>query len=182
MPDGWVHQNATISVATTLATTALLQAVGINHEWAHTAQIAGGSLIGIVLSPDLDIDKGFLAFKEMERTVPVLGWLVSKTFRLYWMPYSLAIPHRATFSHGPILSTLIRLVYLSPLIGVLTYFGQLAAWDWFGFSLWDYVVADPWRFWSAIIRIVIGLILADTCHFALDWAHGQHGKENRDGY
>lgn len=181
MPDGHVHDAGVTAVAVTLSTVTALQLAGTITSWHDLVPMVGGSLIGWVMSPDLDIDKGFIAFHQVESAIPMAGWVVSHFFRLYWLPYSLAIPHRGLLSHAPVLSTLIRILYLLPVTSIIIYILQLYAYEWLHFSLWDYALANSGELWHLSALALIGLILADTCHFLLDWAHGQHGKDNRDG-
>lgn len=60
---------------------------------------------GLYLSPDLDIV-----------STPYNRWHFLK---FIWLPYQKWITHRSIFSHGLIIGTIIRLLYLSFIIGVL---------------------------------------------------------------
>lgn len=52
---------------------------------------------GLMFGPDLDLDS-----KPYRRWGPL---------KLLWWPYQVALPHRSVLSHGPILGTIIRIVY-----------------------------------------------------------------------
>ena len=58
---------------------------------------------GLMFGPDLDIHS--LQYKRW-------GW-----FRWFWLPYRFCLPHRSIWSHGFLLGTCLRLLYL--LIGVI---------------------------------------------------------------
>jgi uncharacterized metal-binding protein len=52
---------------------------------------------GLMFGPDLDLDS-----KPYRRWGPL---------KFLWKPYQAALPHRSVLSHGPILGTIIRIVY-----------------------------------------------------------------------
>jgi uncharacterized metal-binding protein len=52
---------------------------------------------GLMFGPDLDLDS-----KPYRRWGPL---------KILWWPYQVALPHRSVLSHGPILGTIIRIVY-----------------------------------------------------------------------
>ncbi|MGH9802748.1 MAG: metal-binding protein [Blastocatellia bacterium] len=63
--------------------------------------IATGAMLfsGLMFGPDLDL---------MSR--PYKRW---GPLRFIWKPYQIALPHRSTLSHGPVLGTAIRIVYFA---------------------------------------------------------------------
>lgn len=70
---------------------------------------------GLMFSGDLDVKS--VQYKRW-------GW-----FRWIWVPYQKWVPHRSPLSHGPVLGTLTRLVYLT--VWLLLLFGlftQSAGW------------------------------------------------------
>jgi uncharacterized metal-binding protein len=52
---------------------------------------------GLMFGPDLDLDS-----KPYRRWGPL---------KFLWKPYQAALPHRSVLSHGPVLGTIIRIVY-----------------------------------------------------------------------
>lgn len=102
-----------------------------------------GAIVGTLwLSPDLDL-KSDAYF----RWGPLRG---------FWLPYVKLMPHRSLFSHLPVLSDLIRVIYLGfPLVILLTftpYETAVIAWlDEFGLSFF------------------LGLTFATTLHTTLDY-------------
>lgn len=54
---------------------------------------------GLMFGPDLDL-----------QSRPYSRW---GPFRFIWKPYQVAMPHRSTLSHGPVLGTAIRVAYFA---------------------------------------------------------------------
>lgn len=105
----------------------------------------GGSLVGIFLSPDLDIDH-----KTISETILIeKGKLFGYLFFVYWYPYARLIAHRSTWSHTPLLGTFIRLLY----------------------ALWPLLIFAEYRallfreFWAWVL---LGLVVSDTAHWLMD--------------
>lgn len=67
--------------------------------------------------------------------------------RFYFLFYARLAHHRG-LSHLPIIGTLTRLAYISPLLIIAAYFG---------------VPFGPWFLW-----VLLGLMLSDTVHFIHD--------------
>ena len=63
---------------------------------------------GFMLGPDLDIHS-----IQYKRWGPI---------RWIWLPYQRALKHRSRLSHGPIIGTAIRVVYLSVWVVIFTFF------------------------------------------------------------
>lgn len=116
-----------------------------------------GNLVGILVTPDLDVDAGNISDTFIRKVSPSAQWL----WRKFWTPYSLSVPHRGVVSHFPVISTLIRLGYIMAglnLVKVLWWvIARIVGWDdtlhftW----LWD------WSFFW-------GLVHVDTMHFLAD--------------
>ena len=70
-----------------------------------------GALAGILLSPDLDQD----GLTNSETVVFRRSRILGHTFFIYWYLYAIVIKHRSPWSHFPILGTVVRVAYLSPL-------------------------------------------------------------------
>lgn len=180
MPDAHVHAGSVKAVAAILTTTAALQLVGLNKSWYDTLPIAVGSLIGLVIDCDLDIDAGTLPMHQLERAA-LPGWILGHFFAFYWKPYALLIKHRSLVSHAPVFSTLLRVAYLIPLVVAFTFLVRSLMPTLFYGELWPFVITHKDTLVWIGTRMLIGLIMADTTHFFMDFAHGQYGKENRDG-
>lgn len=128
MPNGVVHNTATLVLAAGCAPFA---------PW-----VAGGCLVNLVLTPDLDLNGSKPGAKLLSSITPMLGL----AHNLYWYPYGLLFKHRGV-SHWPFIGTATRLLYFVPLWPVLWYYG------------------DREQLWLA----VAGLCLADMLHAGLDW-------------
>lgn len=94
MPNATTHDSITwIMVPFTYA--------GAEMMWAdHTISvIATASMLfsGLMFGPDLDL-----------KSRPYRRW---GPLRFLWKPYQAALPHRSVLSHGPVLGTIIRIVY-----------------------------------------------------------------------
>lgn len=144
MPSGKTHSTATLIIATGLGVAAY------QNGWP-VIPLAAGALAGLVLTPDLDVPNGSISDAYMRKTG---GCLVGALWSLFWMPYRKIITHRSILSHGPLIGTAIRLLYLFGL--------PLLAW-----RLLSGVVILPdlpaWWPWP-----VAGLVAADTTHYIMD--------------
>lgn len=94
MPSGQTHDRLTW-----IGTPVVVLGVGwVSHLWPLGA-IAGASYLvgGLFFSPDLD------TYSRPYQRWGYLRWL--------WWPYQQWIPHRSVLSHGPIIGTMLRLLY-----------------------------------------------------------------------
>ena len=80
--------------------------------------LATGAMLfsGLMFGPDLDLNS-----RPYNRWGPL---------KLLWKPYQAALPHRSTLSHGPMLGTVIRVVYF---LLVFTAFGATVMFLWNGY-------------------------------------------------
>lgn len=106
MPSGSTHDRITLwslPIVTGLA-------VAFTRSSNLTLMISGGFLFsGLMLSPDLDLPS---------RPYKRWGWL-----RWIWIPYQKALRHRSVFSHGLVIGTTLRVLYL---VSWLVVFGVLS--------------------------------------------------------
>jgi len=145
VPSGKVHSIACLAVAGVSASATFL----VGGEWTQAVAMGAGAVSGILLSPDLDVDSGHIGDAIIRK---YFGLIVEKIIDVIVFPYRKICKHRGFLSHSPILSTLIRLLYLSIWFGPIVYW--LGWWKWY-----------PWMAWW-----VVGLMLSDAVHGALDWA------------
>lgn len=137
MPSGRVH-----------TVTTLMLAVG-SLPMADPA-LTVGIVSGLILSPDLDVDEGFIGLSHL-RHVPFVGTSLAWLWRAFWWPYSKTVPHRSAISHAPFVGTALRVGYLSlPLLAVN-------------------VMGVPMTLPTGLGHWFIGLVLADALHILLDW-------------
>jgi uncharacterized metal-binding protein len=124
--------------------------------WQSALACSIGALAGIILTPDLDVDRGSRSNHYVRKFA---GVVVETLWRLYWKPYALLVKHRSIWSHGPILSTAIRLAYLAVLPAIL--------WWWAGLPV---PRLETWMLW-----VILGLVAADSVHALLDWFDSKLG-------
>lgn len=115
-----------------------------------------GNVVGILVGCDLDVDAGNISDTIIRRVSPTAQWI----WRKFWTPYSLALPHRSTLSHFPVLGTLVRLGYILVSVNMVFLIGR--------FVLSFFVVVDTvfifWWSWS----FFFGLVHVDTVHWLAD--------------
>lgn len=140
MPSGKSHTQATVT--TSILVLFLVKPI----ETALFVSL--GCLIGIVVSPDLDVDVGHYGFRIIRM---LFGDWVYKVWKLYWKPYAKIMKHRSVLSHFPILSTIIRFLYLfSPIFLIL-------------WSIHPQIQLNLWILW-----VFLGLCLVDAIHASMD--------------
>jgi uncharacterized metal-binding protein len=148
MPGGKVH--SAITIATALGVIAPYAVVNLQGDpYLYIA----GNLTGLLLTPDLDVDAGNISDTMIRRVSPTAQWF----WRKFWTPYSLALPHRSTLSHAPIISTAIRLGYILVGINLIKLLWWLLPFDDTSSFVWFW----NWSFFW-------GLVHVDTCHWLAD--------------
>jgi uncharacterized metal-binding protein len=105
-----------------------------------------GSILGVFLSPDLDVNHKTISERILLETVGILGWL----FFVYWWPYAKLVRHRSWLSHAPLFGTALRLLYA---LGPLLYFEEYRDLLFTEFVGW----------------MVVGLAVSDIAHWVMDW-------------
>jgi uncharacterized metal-binding protein len=135
-----------------------------------------GCLAGIFLTPDLDIEAVTGSEWTIIKWTLGLGWL----WVLFWWPYAWVFHHRSIWSHLPILSTVIRLLYvalvfslwwwvLSVLVAAVTFmFGNGSYWlpEVNPASMWAFCMENfEWAF-----GLFFGLAVSDFAHWLMDAA------------
>lgn len=147
MPGGRVHAAITIATASgVIAPYAIVNLDG-NPYW-----YIAGCVVGLLVTPDLDIDKGNISDSFLRKVFPPIQWV----WRTIWFPYAKLLPHRSPLSHFPILGTLLRIGYIFLIVNVLHFIFHLMTGN---------IVSIVWIWnWS----FVFGLCHVDTCHFLAD--------------
>jgi len=112
-----------------------------------------GCLLGIVLTPDLDMIAISLAEWGMVKKLGPLGFF----WMGLWYFYARVIPHRSPWSHWPVLGTAIRLAYCTALLVIIwVILGRPALPI---MPVWGLALLHGW---------VKGLVVSDAAHFILD--------------
>jgi len=187
MPSGATHDRITLW--------SLPLVVGLSYQSTRsgglTLLVAGGYLFsGLMFGPDLDIHS------RHYRRWGLLRWI--------WLPYRRGMKHRSLLSHGPLIGTIVRLVYLSLWLGglglIAVALGAIAA-ETLG------QVPNGWEFsrqmitqsqeglgrslqvyWKQGLALVLGMELGAFSHVLSDWSAGVgnrwkrrvRGKKKRD--
>ncbi|BCX13100.1 MAG: hypothetical protein KatS3mg067_2038 [Thermosynechococcus sp.] len=152
MPSGRTHDRLTWIVMPMVGFT--VSALTRDWVWGAVASSSFG-IGGFLLSPDLDTVS--LPYYRW-------GWL-----RIIWLPYQKMFCHRSLWTHGPLVGTLIRLLYLSfwlglglgLIAGVAACTGHLT-----GLQEW---LHHWWRVdWRWGLAIALGLELSALLHVTSD--------------
>lgn len=158
MPSGKNHDRITFFCLPCLVPMALI----LTHKLLLTFLITGSFLFsGLMFGPDLDIYS--IQFK---RWGP-LRWL--------WLPYQKILAHRSFFSHGFIIGTTIRIIYLCSFILLCAIFTVAILqfiwgfdWNWQKFVISSFVsLIGIYR--QEAIAILVGLELGAMSHYLADW-------------
>jgi uncharacterized metal-binding protein len=95
MPSGRTHDQITFICLPWVGALSLIATLNVGV----TLCLCGGFLFsGLMFGPDLDIYS-----KQYQRWGPL---------RCIWLPYRKVLSHRSWLSHGPVIGTLLRLLYL----------------------------------------------------------------------
>lgn len=168
MPSGRTHDSITLW--------SLPLVVGLTFERTQssslTLMVSGGFLFsGLMFGPDLDI---------YSRQYRRWGWL-----RWIWLPYRRGMRHRSLLSHGPLVGTVVRVLYLlfwltllalgiilvsaiaSQLLGVIEQW-QLYAQHLINLST-QFIGQSLQKYPAEGIALMIGLELGALSHSLSDW-------------
>jgi len=165
MADGETHALGTQTLAVLLfaaeATCGKVHGDALTSTLIYSTVLAGGAMLGLILTPDLDVNAGSISEDEVREISPFgenLWWI-------YWFPYRWILPHRSPLSHWPVIGTVGRLVYVS-----FPYWAALAV-TYFLSPFWfDRLVQNGlWLVTLSYFRVaVLGLAGADLLHFFMD--------------
>jgi uncharacterized metal-binding protein len=158
MPSGRTHDRITVWTVPLVSGIAYF----LTQNGKFALILAGGFLFsGLMFGPDLDIYS--VQYKRW-------GW-----FRWIWIPYRSVIRHRSQLSHGLLIGTILRLLYISLIILILS--GIIAAIAYFfGYINFQSVINSqkPFPVWNqtytqALFALIIGLELGAMSHSISDW-------------
>lgn len=164
MPSGRTHDRITLwnLPAVTLLT------LFVTKRSDLTLIVSGGFLFsGLMLSPDLDLNS--LPFKRW-------GWL-----RWIWIPYQKLVRHRSIFSHGLVIGTTLRILYLAFWAMVVGGLGVMAiallgytpgSWQ----DLAPQIVRSQLQYRQQYIALFLGLELGAISHIVSDWITSTYKK------
>ena len=165
MPSGTTHDRITLWTLPWIAGISY----GITRNGDLTLLVSGGFLFsGLMFGPDLDI-----------RSVQLKRWGL---LRGIWTPYRRLLHHRSLFSHGLIIGTCIRVLYLFIFVTWLSIFVVGIAQLFLGF---------PWNWQQFVVRqfnslrhhyqkeslsVFVGLELGALSHSLSDWIDSNRKK------
>lgn len=169
MPSGQTHDRITLwSLPAVTGLTIILTQSG-----SLTLLVSGGFLFsGLILSPDLDL-----------RSRPFKRW---GFLRWIWIPYQKAIQHRSMFSHGPIIGTTVRVLYLACWVTIFGVLGlaivqlfQDVPWSWQ--QLTQGVTRSLSNHRAEWIALFLGLELGAMSHVLSDWTGSTYKRFQKKG-
>lgn len=170
MPSGRIHDRITlwsfpwIVIATYLVT----------RNGEVTLLTGGGFFFsGLMFGPDLDI------YSAQYKRWGALRWI--------WLPYRKLFHHRSFFSHGLIIGTVIRVIYLVLIVFAIAIFPVAIAQLLFGFA-WNwqkltlkviYLLTNKYA--AETIALGLGLELGAMSHSLSDWMSSALKRQRKKG-
>jgi uncharacterized metal-binding protein len=138
-----------------------------------TLLVAGGFLFGgLMFGPDLDIYSC-----QYQRW----GWL-----RWIWLPYQKSLRHRSFLSHGPLIGTALRILYLASWVGLFGVVGLILVqqfrdvpWDWQAIAF--FCQRSLQQYPSEWIALYCGLELGAMSHSFSDWSGSAYKRFRKQG-
>ncbi|MEG4227448.1 metal-binding protein [Microcoleus sp. N9_B2] len=169
MPSGRTHDRITLWCLP------LVAGVTFGHTQSSklTLLVSGSFLVGgLMFGPDLDIYSC-----QYQRW----GW-----FKFIWLPYQKSLRHRSVWSHGPLIGTALRILYLATWIAVVGVLGLTIAekignlaGNWqdavlgYGRSILEHYIE--------LLAIYIGLELGAMSHYLSDWGGSAYKRFKKKG-
>ena len=170
MPSGATHDRITLWMLPLITAATLI----LTRSSDLTLIVAGAFLFGgLMLSPDLDL---------RSRPYKRWGW-----FRWIWIPYQKRIGHRSTLSHGLIVGTVLRVVYLMLWIGLVGAIAialvlQFSDTTWTWETLRQQALSLLSRYRYGIAALFIGLELGAISHIASDTIGSTYKRWQKYGW
>ena len=147
----------------------------LTHNSHLNLLVSGGFLFsGLMFGPDLDIYS-----RQFQRW----GWL-----RWIWLPYQKSLHHRSFLSHGPVIGTAIRVLYLATWMGMLAIVGLLVVyvvWEvqWTTVQMmFQFAARSLLNHYQESIALFIGLELGAMSHSLSDWGSSTYKQIKSRGW
>jgi uncharacterized metal-binding protein len=164
MPSGRTHDRITLWTLPLVA--GLVQVV--SQRSTLTLMICCGFLFGgLMMGPDLDT-----------HSIHYKRWGI---FRWIWLPYRQSMRHRSPWSHGPIMGTTVRVLYLMLWLGLVSLVSVAAVnemvqigWSWN--QLGQFWLRQFYRYRQEMLALFVGLELGAFSHYTADWLVSGHKK------
>lgn len=166
MSTGNVHVSASSGLSIGFLTSAI-----ITGWFSVFIPLYIGTSLGILLTPDKDVDPGDISYKMIRKL-----FFTDYVWSTFWKPYRYAFKHRSIWSHGIFISTLIRWIYLVCPFIVVPFNDQNED------KFIDILLAQGLAFfhvsviigvyllfgWKVLVIIFIGNMLSDVLHWLMD--------------
>ncbi|QLE56923.1 metal-binding protein [Nostoc sp. TCL26-01] len=169
MPSGRTHDRITLWALPLVAGVSFWQTRSGNV----TLLVAGGFMFGgLMFGPDLDI------YSRQYQRWGFLRWI--------WLPYQKSLRHRSFLSHGPIIGTTLRVVYLVSWLAVVAMV-ILAVADKLGnvSVTWQDLEGSVRRSLSSygteFLALFLGLELGAMSHSLSDWGGSAYKRWQKQG-
>ncbi len=169
MPSGQTHDRITIWALPFIAGVTFWQ----TRSSSMTLLIAGGFMFGgLMFGPDLDIYS--IQYQRW-------GYL-----RFLWLPYQKSLRHRSFLSHGPLIGTTLRVLYLCGIVSVAGIVILLIAEKILNMALnWQEVASNILEtinlHSTQFLALFIGLELGAMSHSISDWSNSAYKRFKRKG-
>ncbi|MEL4897963.1 metal-binding protein [Crocosphaera sp. Alani8] len=158
MPSGQTHDRITYLSLPPLGIIAYL----LIGRWQWILWFSGAYLFsGLMFGPDLDI------YSVQYKRWGVIRWI--------WLPYQSCLKHRSFFSHGLIVGTVLRIIYLFSIVLIVAIVVVAIAqliwgfnWNWRNFALTNFYLLKNQYFGELIITLA-GLELGAMSHSLSDY-------------
>jgi uncharacterized metal-binding protein len=150
MPTGRTHDRITLWLLPWLTGLSVL----VTRSGELTLYLVGGFLFsGLLFGPDLDI------YSRQYKRWGIFRWL--------WLPYQRMFKHRSWLTHGPIIGTSLRIIYLGFFLCIFLLICQgLGLIDNNSHEIILHTLKTSPR---QIIALVVGLELGSLSHSLSDW-------------
>ncbi|MBD2691269.1 metal-binding protein [Anabaena catenula] len=169
MPSGQTHDRITIWSLPFVAGVTMVSTRSSNM----TLLVAGGFMFGgLMFGPDLDI------YSRQFQRWGFLRWI--------WLPYQKSLRHRSFLSHGPIIGTTLRVVYLTSFLVVvglivLVVFAKLGnvALNWG--EVWSGVGRSLSLYYGEFFALFLGFEIGAMSHSLSDWTGSAYKRFQKQG-
>ncbi|MBE9008332.1 metal-binding protein [Fortiea sp. LEGE XX443] len=169
MPSGRTHDRITLWTLPFVAGVTFWQTRSSNV----TLLVAGGFMFGgLMFGPDLDI------YSRQYQRWGFLRWI--------WLPYQKSLRHRSFLSHGPIIGTTLRVIYLSCLLAIASFISLViveklgnTAFNWQ--DLGKNVERSLVGYGTECLALFIGLEIGAMSHSLSDWGGSAYKRVQKKG-
>jgi len=169
MPSGRTHDRITLYALPLVAGVTFWQ----TRSSSVTLLVAGGFMFGgLMFGPDLDI------YSRQYQRWGYLRWI--------WLPYQKSLRHRSFLSHGPIIGTTLRVIYLCCLIAIaafiiLVIFEKLGNTTFNWQALGKHIERSLVGYGTEYLALFLGLELGAMSHSLSDWGGSAYKRVQKQG-